>query len=72
MEANCSFDHKIKIAHSFENEGKLLHAAQIYTSIIDEHPGFAEAYFSLAHLYEKLGKVDIAVHLLQSLMDMDS
>jgi len=72
LEANFSLDQRIKYAHSFENEGKLLHAAQIYTSIIDEHPGFFEAYFSLAHLYEKLGKMNIAVHLLQSLMDMDS
>jgi tetratricopeptide (TPR) repeat protein len=72
VEVNYSLDHKIKSAHSFESEGRLLHAAQIYISIIDEYPNFVDAYFNLAHLYEKLGNINSAIHLLQSLMDIDS
>ncbi|MHB1686549.1 MAG: tetratricopeptide repeat protein [Ignavibacteriaceae bacterium] len=65
-------DHKIKTAHAFENEGKLLHAAQIYISIINEYPDFADAYFNLAHLYEKLGNINPAIELLNSLLEINS
>ncbi|MHB8578463.1 MAG: tetratricopeptide repeat protein [Ignavibacteriaceae bacterium] len=69
---NDSLDYKIKSAHAFESEGKLLHAAQIYISIIDEYPVFTDAYFNLAHIYEKLGNINSAIHLLKSLIAIDS
>jgi len=59
-----SLDSRLKSAHDFEEQGENLHAIQIYNSIIEEEPDFAEGYFSLAGLYEKQGNVDSAIKLL--------
>ncbi len=64
-------DHKIKTALAFESEGKHLHAIQIYTAIIDEHPDFKDAYYNLVRLYEKTDNIFSAKELLTSLLEAD-
>ena len=63
------YDHKMKTAKEFESSGKLLHAIQIYKSIIEDYPKETEAYFNLADLYEHFDKVDSAVILLKEFLD---
>ena len=64
-------DHKLKTAKEFEASGKLLHAVQIYKSIIEDYPEETEAYFNLADLYEHFDKVDSAIVLLKDFLDRD-
>ena len=64
-------DHKLKTAKEFEASGKLLHAVQIYKSIIEDYPEETEAYFNLADLYEHFDKVDSAIALLKDFLDRD-
>ncbi len=60
---------KIKVARDFEVQGKLLHAAQVYISILNEYPDFTDAYFSLANLYELMGKIKPGIELLENFLD---
>ncbi len=69
MEPNYQLDHRMKLARDFESQGKLLHAAQIYSSILDEEPEFTDVYFSLANLYERMGSLQSALSLLNSLLE---
>jgi tetratricopeptide (TPR) repeat protein len=55
---------KLKVAQNFEAAGDNLHALQLYHSLINEDPGFVEAYFSLAELFEKQGNFTSAKNLL--------
>ncbi len=71
MDLNYQLDHKIRTAKEFEAQGKLLHAVQIYTSIIEDFPEFIDAYFNLADLYENLGNIQPAVKILKELLDLD-
>ncbi len=59
-------DHKMKLAAEFELQGKLLHAAQIYSSIINSKPDFTDAYFALGEVYEKLGNIEPAIELIKN------
>lgn len=61
--------HKINKAESLEAEGKLLHAIQIYNSIIDTFPAQKEPYYKLIALYEKLQNIEAAHHLLMELIN---
>lgn len=72
MELKLQLDHQMKTALSYEGEGKLLHAVQIYTSIIEEHPEFKDAYYNLVRLYEKMGNIISAKELLYSLLEGNS
>lgn len=64
-------DHKLKTAKEFEASGKLLHAVQVYKSVIEDYPDETEAYFNLADLYEHFDKVDSAIVLLEDILDHD-
>jgi len=72
VELKLQLDHQMKTALSYEGEGKLLHAVQIYTSIIEEHPEFKDAYYNLVRLYEKMGNIISAKELLYSLLEGNS
>ncbi len=72
MDINFQLDHKLKTAKDYESQGKLLHALQLYTQILDKNPDFEEVYFNLAELYEKLGKPDKSIELLNSFLERDS
>jgi tetratricopeptide (TPR) repeat protein len=61
----------MKVAHDYESEGKLLHAAQIYNQILQEYPDFMEVYYSLANLYEHMGNIKPALDLLKSYLEND-
>jgi len=63
---------KIEKAQRFADEGKTLHAVQLYMKIIEEHPESLEACFSLAGLYEKLENIDAAENLLSDLLEENS
>lgn len=56
--------HRLKSAKDYESQGLMLHAVQIYYSIIKDDPEFAEASFSLAELFEKQGNVNSAKKIL--------
>ena len=71
MNERYQLDHKLKVAADFEAQGKPLHAVQLYNSIINEYPDFAEVYFYLVELYEKMGNLKPAFNLLYSLLDSD-
>lgn len=62
---NHNSEVKLKVAQSYEDAGDNLHAIQLYNSIIQNDPDFAEAYFALSDLYEKQGNLDTAENLLR-------
>lgn len=62
-------DHKMKLGHDFESQGKLLHAAQIYNSVLEEFPDYADVYFKLANLYDLMGNIRPAVKLLKDFLE---
>jgi tetratricopeptide (TPR) repeat protein len=64
-------DYKLKTAKEFEASGKLLHAVQVYKSIIENYPEETAAYFNLADLYEHFDKVDSAIVLLKEFLNHD-
>lgn len=63
---------KIEKAQRFAVEGKILHAVQLYTKIIEEYPESFEASFGLAGLYEKLENIDAAENVLSELLEENS
>jgi tetratricopeptide (TPR) repeat protein len=65
----AEISYKIKTAREFEAQGKLLHAIQVYNSIIEDYPDAADAYFNLALIYENINKLDMGVHLLRELLE---
>ncbi len=60
--------HKMKLASDYEMQGKLLHAVQIYNSIIAENPDYTDAYFALGEVYEKIGNINPAVKLIRNFL----
>lgn len=62
-------EYKLKTAKDYEAEGKWLHAVQIYNTLIDENPGYSDAYFGLALVYEKLSNIEPAIKLLHSFIE---
>ena len=71
MESVYQLQHRLKTAREFEAQGKLLHAVQIYISIIQDHPDLIEAYFDLADMYESLGNITSGIELLESLIEQN-
>jgi tetratricopeptide (TPR) repeat protein len=69
MSERYQIEHKFKVAADFEEQGKPLHAIQIYQNIIDEYPDNIEVYFSLAELYERMGNLPPAFDLLYSRLE---
>ena len=51
-------------ARSFVEEGKLLHATQVYRRLISEEPGLPRAYLELVSIYEDLERYDAAEKIL--------
>ncbi len=60
--------HKMKLASDYEMQGKLLHAVQIYNSVIAENPDFTDAYFALGEVYEKIGNINPAVEMIRNFL----
>jgi tetratricopeptide (TPR) repeat protein len=58
-------------AAELAGEGKLLHAEQVYSKIIEAEPDFAEAYCELSSIYIGLGKHQVAERLLQDALARD-
>lgn len=69
LEDQIQIQFKIRQAEDFVSQGKLLHALQIYESIINKDPHFFEAYTGMAEVYEHLGNVQNAVNLLSSFLE---
>lgn len=63
--------HKMKLAAEFEQQGKLLHAVQVYNSIINNKPDFTDAYFALGEVYERLGNIEPAIELIKQYLTKD-
>lgn len=62
--------YKLKLASSFIQEGKNLHAVQVYKSIISESE-VEEPFFLLAELYETMGFVDAGKDILFDLFEFN-
>ena len=65
---NRRIEHKLNTAKEFEAEGKFLHAAQIYHSLISEYPDHIEAYINLADIYQSIGNIESSVKILKSIL----
>jgi tetratricopeptide (TPR) repeat protein len=70
MEEN-QIEHKMKLAADLKQQGKLLHSAQVYNSIINENPEFTDAYFALGEIYERLGNVEPAIEMVKNYLVND-
>jgi tetratricopeptide (TPR) repeat protein len=62
-----AIQHKIKRAREYESQGNILHAIQIYNSIIDETPESVEASLRLAELYERTDHYQSAFKIYEQL-----
>ena len=60
--------HKMKLASDYEMQGKLLHAVQIYNSVIAENTDYTDAYFALGEVYEKIGNINPAVEMIRNFL----
>lgn len=67
-ELKYQIDYKLKTALDFENNGKLLHAVQIYRGLIKDYPDYTDAYFKLAEAYEKSKNIKPAISLLKEFL----
>jgi tetratricopeptide (TPR) repeat protein len=56
-------------ARSFVNEGKILHAIQMYSKVIDGSPRTAEAWIELFRVYCSQGKFEAAEHTLTEALE---
>lgn len=57
---------KVNKAVKFEEEGKFLHALQIYRQFIDDEEFGRFSVIKLANIYEKLNKVEISIKLIEN------
>jgi tetratricopeptide (TPR) repeat protein len=67
-----SLEHKIRKAAEFEKSGKYLHAIQIYSSLIKEHPHYIDSFILLALLYEKTEQIDSAIDVFKTGLNLNS
>ena len=71
MELKYKLDHKMKMARDFENQGKFLHAAQLYFSLLEDFPDNSEVNVNLANLFEMMGNSESGINLLTSHLEKD-
>lgn len=64
MNEDIRINYKIKQAEDLEARGLLLHAVQIYVSLINESPESIQSYLKLADLYDRLKNKDAAMNIL--------
>ena len=70
MQVDYKLQHKLKKAKQFEAGGKILHAIQIYQSLIDKYPDYAESYIALAELYHFLGNKNSAEKVFEKVINI--
>lgn len=70
MQVDYRLQHKLKEAKEFEAGGKFLHAIQIYQSLINEYPEYAESYIALAELYHFWGKKESAEKVFEKVINI--
>lgn len=58
------FEHKLKKAFSYEEEGSFLHALQIYKSLFESYSDNKILIVRMANLYDKMNNITAASHLL--------
>jgi tetratricopeptide (TPR) repeat protein len=63
---NPEYLHKFEAARHFEDEGKTLHAMQLYLRLTEEYPLEPDAPIALSMLYDTSGKQDQAKSVLQN------
>ncbi|MFC2133237.1 tetratricopeptide repeat protein [Bacteroidota bacterium] len=63
------FEFKLKSALEYEKEGKLLHAVQVLTPLLNEENSRRTACIRLAGIYEKLNNVTAASEILNSYLN---
>ena len=69
LENKYQLSHKLKTARQYEEQGKYLHAIQIYQGLIEEYSDSPEVYLSLSHLYENTSRIEPAIELLKSFLN---
>lgn len=63
--------HKMKLASDYEMQGMLLHAVQIYNSVIADNPDYTDAYFALGEVYDKIGNINPAVEMIRNFLKLN-
>ncbi|MBU1100527.1 MAG: tetratricopeptide repeat protein [Bacteroidetes bacterium] len=58
------YEYKLKQAQQFENEGKQLHALQIYVQLLEKEESYRVASIRIALVYEKLKMIGKAYEIL--------
>lgn len=66
---NPEYVHKFEAARHFEDEGKTLHAMQLYLRLADEYPLEPDAPIALALIYDKTEKKDNAKAVIKKALD---
>lgn len=66
------FQNKIKKARELEAQGKILHAVQIYESLINEFPEIPESYIHLADIFQARGQKESAEKIIRSIFERQS
>jgi tetratricopeptide (TPR) repeat protein len=61
---NPEYLHKFEAARHFEQEGRSLHAMQLYMRLLEDYPLESGAPIALSALYDKSGKIDNAKSVL--------
>ena len=69
VKVDYKYQHKLNTAKEFEARGKYLHAIQIYYSLIEEFPDYAESYINLADIFLLRGKKVSAEEVLKLILD---
>ncbi|MFC2103615.1 tetratricopeptide repeat protein [Bacteroidota bacterium] len=67
---DVKFQHKINSAKDFEARGKVLHAIQIYQSLIEEFPEIPESYIQLSNIFQSTGKTKSAENIIRSIYEL--
>ncbi len=68
-EKNFELAHRLKRAQEFEGGGKMLHAIQMYQAIIDDFFDDHTAWYKLVEIYEKMGRSDSAIKLIEEMLE---
>ncbi len=68
-EKNFELTHRLRRAEEFEGGGKLLHAIQMYQAITDDFHDDPTAWYKLVEIYEKMGKEDSAMNLIEEMLE---
>lgn len=69
LESKLLIGQKLKLVENYKLEGKYLHAIQICSQLLSEHPDETDVHLFLAELYELSGNLDSSFQILDSYLE---